>query len=111
LIACAVAAAVLHARRPRLGEALPLSRTGLLLALAWLVIPTTVLLLGNAFVSPMYNIRYVTYSAPAVAVLVTAGAASVPLLLDRMRTALADRRRRGGLISPAPRRLRSGTIT
>ncbi|MDR6865808.1 mannosyltransferase [Microbacterium resistens] len=43
------------------------------LTLVWLVLPTTALLLGNALVSPMYNIRYLSFCAPAAAILVALG--------------------------------------
>jgi mannosyltransferase len=43
------------------------------LGLAWLVLPTVALLAGNAWVSPMYNVRYLSFSTPAVALLIAVG--------------------------------------
>ena len=47
-------------------------REVLLLGAAWLVLPTALLLVGNA-VSPMYNTRYLSFCTPAAALLVTFG--------------------------------------
>lgn len=47
-------------------------RLGLLSA-AWLVIPTVLLILGNYLVSPIYNVRYLSMSTPAAALLIAAG--------------------------------------
>jgi len=43
------------------------------LGLAWLVVPTALLLAGNAWVSPVYNVRYLSFSTPAVALLIAVG--------------------------------------
>ena len=59
------------------------------LGLAWLIIPTTVLLAGNAWVSPMYNVRYLSFSTPAVALLVAVGLVAAGRLAAR---ALGNRR-------------------
>lgn len=62
----------------------------LLLALAWLILPTAILLLGNASVSPMYNVRYLTFSTPAAAILIALGVAAVGrLVAPRLRVAVA----------------------
>ncbi len=63
-------------------------REVLLLGAAWLVLPTALLLLGN-LVSPMYNTRYMSYCAPAAALLVAFGAVA----LTRIAVAAATRRR------------------
>ena len=42
------------------------------LAFAWLVLPTALLLAANA-VSPMYNVRYLSFSTPAAALLIAVG--------------------------------------
>ena len=47
-----------------------------MLALPWLVIPTALLLLGNLAVG-MYNVRYLSFSTPAAALLVAGGIAVV----------------------------------
>lgn len=41
--------------------------------LAWFVLPTALLLAGNAWVAPMYNMRYLAFCAPAVALLIALG--------------------------------------
>lgn len=43
------------------------------LCAAWLVIPSAVLLIGNATVAPMYNLRYLTFCTPAAAILIASG--------------------------------------
>lgn len=43
------------------------------LALVWLVLPTAALLVGSATVMPTYNVRYLTLSTPAAAILVALG--------------------------------------
>lgn len=48
-----------------------------ILALAWLVVPTAALLVGNATLSPMYNVRYLTFSTPAAAILIAVGVATI----------------------------------
>ena len=53
------------------------------LGLAWLVIPTAVLLAGNAWVSPMYNVRYLSFSTPAVALLIAVGLVAAGRLAAR----------------------------
>lgn len=66
LIAVAVAWAVLL---PRMRS----SRRAALIGVVWLAAPTAVLLAGNAWLTPMYNPRYLSFSAPAVALLVAIG--------------------------------------
>lgn len=59
------------------------------LALLWLVLPTVLLLWGNATVSPMYNVRYLSFCVPAVAILVALGAESFGgLSRSRLRAVL-----------------------
>ncbi|WP_394551997.1 glycosyltransferase family 39 protein [Agromyces sp. MMS24-JH15] len=65
LIAVALVATVVRGRHPW--------RPGILIAITWLAVPTSLLLAGNAWVSPMYNLRYVAYCLPAVALLVAIG--------------------------------------
>ncbi|GAA5096269.1 glycosyltransferase family 39 protein [Microbacterium yannicii] len=47
------------------------------LTLTWLVAPTVLLLIGNALLAPMYNVRYLSFCAPAAAVLVALGIATI----------------------------------
>jgi len=63
-------------------------REVLLVGAAWLVLPTALLVLGNA-ISPMYNTRYLSYSAPAAALLIAFGAMTVTRIAVK---AAADRR-------------------
>ncbi len=44
---------------------------------AWLVLPMGILILGNALVSPMYSIRYLSFVTPAVAILVAVGVSAL----------------------------------
>ncbi|CAN5354057.1 glycosyltransferase family 39 protein [soil metagenome] len=48
-----------------------------LLALGWLAVPTAALLLGNATLLPIYNVRYLTFSTPAAAILIAVGIAAI----------------------------------
>jgi mannosyltransferase len=52
-------------------------RGSAVLLLGWLLLPTTLILLGNAFVSPMYNERYLSFSTPAVAIVMGIGLAAI----------------------------------
>lgn len=63
--ALVVAGIVLSARRRRGG-------TALVLGIAWVVIPTTLLLLAD-LVTPVYTTRYPSFCAPAVALLIGVG--------------------------------------
>ena len=100
VIALVVAAPRLDARR----------RTGVVLAVGWVVLPTAGLLIGNEFVAPMYNLRYVTFSAPALAMLIAGGAAVLPRLVQGMLDARTRRRTARGLPAPS-HRLRRPTVT
>src|SRR6185312_16967500 len=46
---------------------------GTVLVLSWLVLPTLLLELGNAFVAPMYTTRYLSFCTPAVAIAIAMG--------------------------------------
>jgi mannosyltransferase len=71
LIVAAVVGVVLIARR---GKADDRSTVALgVLATAWLVVPTSVLLVGDAALSPMYNVRYLSSSVGAAVVLMALG--------------------------------------
>jgi mannosyltransferase len=52
-------------------------RGSAVLLLGWLLVPTTLILLGNAFVSPMYNERYLSFCTPAVAIVMGIGLAAI----------------------------------
>ncbi|MET0974279.1 MAG: glycosyltransferase family 39 protein [Leifsonia sp.] len=83
LVGCALAATFLCRRRPA-SAAASTRRDGVVLALAWLVLPTALLLLLNGFVTPLYNVRYLSFVTPAVAILIAIGLAAVPELLGRV---------------------------
>lgn len=53
-------------------------RGGAVLTVAWLVLPTAILLAGNAAIAPMYATRYLAFCAPAAALLIAAGVAALP---------------------------------
>ncbi|MGO4692171.1 glycosyltransferase family 39 protein [Glaciibacter sp. 2TAF33] len=54
-------------------------RPAVLVALAWMLIPTTVLLVGTRLVTPMYSLRYLSICTPAAALMIAIGIASVRL--------------------------------
>jgi len=68
LIVAGVAITLLVGRRR-----LPGLRGGQAIALAWVVIPTAILLAGNAWIAPMYNMRYAAFCLPGVAIAIAAG--------------------------------------
>lgn len=45
--------------------------------LAWLLVPSAVLLIGTHLIAPMYTLRYLSICTPAAAILVAVGAASL----------------------------------
>ncbi len=61
----------------------PSSRRAVLIAATWAAVPTAVILAGNAWVTPMYNLRYTSFCAPAVALLMAAGLRGLTLLAQR----------------------------
>ncbi|MBX3098434.1 MAG: glycosyltransferase family 39 protein [Salinibacterium sp.] len=85
LILVAIAAAV-----PRIRSGCRGVPALVVLAVAWLLLPTAVLLTGNATVSPMYNVRYLTFSTPAAAILIALGVVALARrLMPRWRALLA----------------------
>jgi mannosyltransferase len=46
---------------------------GMILAMSWLILPTVFLVLGNAFIAPMYADRYLSFCTPAVALVIAIG--------------------------------------
>ncbi len=85
LIVLATGAAMvtmLRRRRAHEGAACSVqTRTGrtalTILAVLWLVVPTALLLLGHVVAGPMYTGRYLSFSAPAAAILVALGIAAL----------------------------------
>ena len=85
MIALGVAAIFLPSRRRFLPAAI--------VVLAWFALPTALLLAGNAWIAPMYNLRYLAFCTPAVALLIALG-------LDAVGSRIRDRRwRRIGLVA------------
>jgi mannosyltransferase len=62
--------------RRRLGNARAIRRV-LTVALAWMLIPSAVLFIGTRLVTPMYSLRYLSICAPAAAIVIAIGVASV----------------------------------
>ena len=81
LIAAAVVAFILAAARR--GVSLPPAQRLAGLALSWLALPTAFLLLGNATLSPMYNVRYLSFCVPAAAILIALGVEAIGARLAR----------------------------
>jgi mannosyltransferase len=61
-------------------------RRAVIIATTWMAVPTLLLLAGNAWVTPMYNLRYTSYSAPAVALLAAVGLRGLALLFPKRAT-------------------------
>nr|WP_232842201.1 glycosyltransferase family 39 protein [Terrimesophilobacter mesophilus] len=61
---------------------------GVALMLAWCILPTAMLLSANAMLLPLYSNRYLSFCAPAAAILVAVGVAAIPRHWMRI-TALA----------------------
>jgi len=51
----------------------------------WVIAPTALLFLGNALITPMYNLRYVAFCTPAVALLMGFGVTALAALVRRRR--------------------------
>lgn len=64
------------------GVFLPSHRRIVVIAGVWAAAPTTALLLGNAWLTPMYNPRYTGFSAPAIALLMATGLLALARLLQ-----------------------------
>jgi mannosyltransferase len=60
------------------------------LGLLWLTLPTAVLLIGNAVISPMYNVRYLSFCTPAAAILIALGAEAIAGRVAARRSLLAS---------------------
>ena len=52
-------------------------RAGLTIFLAWMVVPSAILLIGTQLVTPMYALRYLSLCAPAVGVVIAVGVAAL----------------------------------
>lgn len=61
-----VAAVAVWLRRGRMGSG---EREAVVLAVAWLVIPTTLIVAWSAIADPLYTPRYLSFTAPAMALL------------------------------------------
>ena len=68
------------------------SRRVVLIASAWIVVPTAALLLVDGFVAPTYNPRYLAFCAPALALLVAVGLRGLGVVLAELSRRDAARR-------------------
>lgn len=68
-----IGAAATYAHRSRGRELL----APVLVITVWFAAPTALLLAGNAWITPMYNLRYLTFCTPAVALLMALGLKAV----------------------------------
>lgn len=59
-------------------------RRGLVMIATWMIAPTALLLLGN-HITPMYNLRYVAFCTPAVAIMMALGLRTVVHIVARRR--------------------------
>lgn len=73
LIAAGIAAAAWRWRTGSRATTRSVAPLGMIVTLAWFVLPTLLLELGNAFIAPMYTTRYLSFCTPAVAILIAAG--------------------------------------
>lgn len=88
LMAGAIAWLVYAARRRPPGRAGRVSLT--VLAALWVVLPTAALLIVDATISPVYNVRYLSFGTPAVAILIALGVwAAAGVVADRRRALTA----------------------
>lgn len=75
LVLCAIAWLGYAARRRPSGGEGRVSLT--ILALLWVVLPTAALLVVDTTIAPVYNVRYLSFSTPAVAILLALGISAV----------------------------------
>jgi mannosyltransferase len=88
LMAGAIAWLVYAARRRTPGRAGRVSLT--VLAALWVVLPTAALLIVDATISPVYNVRYLSFGTPAVAIMIALGvSAAAGVVADRRRALTA----------------------
>ncbi|TFD86827.1 glycosyltransferase family 39 protein [Cryobacterium serini] len=72
-----VAVLVVFLRRSGLHRAGLPDRAALSIFLAWMVLPSAILLIGTQVVTPMYSLRYLSLCAPAVGVVIAVGVAAL----------------------------------
>ncbi|TFB65176.1 hypothetical protein E3N85_13510 [Cryobacterium sp. Hz9] len=76
LITIAVVAVFLRRPHTHRSAGLP-GRAGLAFFLAWMVVPSAILLIGTHLVTPMYSLRYLSLCTPAVGVVIAVGVAAL----------------------------------
>jgi len=76
LIAVALVAVFLRRSGTHRWTSLP-TRSSLLVFLAWMVVPSVILLVGTRLVTPMYSLRYLSLCAPAVGIVIAVGVAAL----------------------------------
>ena len=83
LIAVGIAGAVLAFRRSRTVD------IGAVLAVTWTVLPTSLLLVADRLLTPMYDLRYPAFCVPGVALLMAIGVRELARLAHGRRVARA----------------------
>ena len=68
------------------------SRRAVLIASAWIVVPTAVLLAVDASFAPTYNPRYLSFCAPALALLVAVGLRGIAVVVAELSRRTMARR-------------------
>jgi mannosyltransferase len=86
IFGCVVSIRRWRSRNAAPGEGL---REPMVLVLAWFAVPTVLILIGNYVVQPMYTDRYLSFSAPAAAILVGVGVAALPFAWLRWTAVIA----------------------
>lgn len=86
------------ARMPAPAEEAGRERAGVLIAAVWLLLPTAIVLVVNALALPVYNSRYLTFGAPAAALLMAVGLRALATVAV-CRGSAPGRRRRLGLLA------------
>ncbi|WP_104084153.1 glycosyltransferase family 39 protein [Cryobacterium sp. Y11] len=76
LIIVAILAVFLRRRGTHRRAGLP-SRSALCIFVAWMVLPSGILLIGTALVTPMYSLRYLSICAPAVGIVIAVGVSAL----------------------------------
>lgn len=78
---CAMAVAVATAAFAQAGRS---TRSGVVVVVVWMAVPTAVLLAGDAWLTPLYNPRYLAFCAPSVALLIAAGLRALGVYAARL---------------------------
>ncbi|TFD04062.1 glycosyltransferase family 39 protein [Cryobacterium sp. TMT1-66-1] len=88
LIFIAVIAVFLPRRGTHRSGSLP-GPAGLTIFLAWMLVPSAILLIGTHLIAPMYSLRYLSLCAPAVGIVIAVGVAALASNWLRVASVLA----------------------